>query len=687
MRPRVHLLCVVALLGLSAGLAITSLLGDSITYDEVSKLTAGMSALMTGDYRLAADHPPLGRVLPAVAVRLHGQTWLPPDDAAWRRANVNVAGRRWLFELNDGERLVRVGRLVVVLELIALCGVVYWAGRRVFGARAGLLALVLAVLSPTLLAHGRLVTLDVPIALALLLVLVTFARLLECITPVRVLLAAAALGAASVTKMSWPLALPALIAMGIYAVVCTPPLCVAWSAGRSGRKLPVPRGAAANGSSREPGIASNVRLSGRAGRIGVLFGLALLFALTTWLSIWTAYGWRWSMLAAPPAEDPAEIARIVAEQEQFRREFAPAWAGALYNARGEPQPGFAAALLRFAGERGLLPEAYVVGLAMVRQTTSGRASYFCGEYSDQGFAWYFPVAFAIKAPIATMALLIAGLVALVLRRRTRRDANASTTAFVRDPLLLVGLIVFVITYAGYVGASRFHIGHRLLLPIYPALFVLSGAAAHWLRWRTGRIFTGGAFVWLLGANLFIRPHYLAYFNELIGGPRRGHLYLADSNIDWGQDLWRLKTYAAAHPEQPLKLSYFGAADPHFYGFPLELLPSSIETGSIEPLPGGGTYVLSVTNLLGVYIEEAQPAYWADPRRAAEYARHWSWFAADLPAPLPPGLDAQALRRQFEQQRWGRFLFNLRQRPPDERVGYSMFVYLLTAEEIERLTIP
>ncbi|HSI32010.1 MAG: hypothetical protein ACAI43_21835, partial [Phycisphaerae bacterium] len=38
------------------------------------------------------------------------------------------------------------------------------------------------------------------------------------------------------------------------------------------------------------------------------------------------------------------------------------------------------------------------------------------------------------------------------------------------------------------------------------------------------------------------PDYLAFFNRLSGGPARGQEVLADSNIDWGQDVARLARY-------------------------------------------------------------------------------------------------------------------------------------------------
>jgi hypothetical protein len=36
--------------------------------------------------------------------------------------------------------------------------------------------------------------------------------------------------------------------------------------------------------------------------------------------------------------------------------------------------------------------------------------------------------------------------------------------------------------------------------------------------------------------------YLPFFNQLVGGPTHGSKYLADSNLDWGQDVARLSSY-------------------------------------------------------------------------------------------------------------------------------------------------
>ena len=55
----------------------------------------------------------------------------------------------------------------------------------------------------------------------------------------------------------------------------------------------------------------------------------------------------------------------------------------------------------------------------------------------------------------------------------------------------------------------------------------------------------------------IFPHYLPYFNEFIGGPDNGHKYLADSNIDWGQDLKLFDDYIDKNSISDFYISYWG----------------------------------------------------------------------------------------------------------------------------------
>lgn len=111
--------------------------------------------------------------------------------------------------------------------------------------------------------------------------------------------------------------------------------------------------------------------------------------------------------------------------------------------------------------------------------------------------------------------------------------------------------------------------------------------------------------WYAAGTLRVHPHYLAYFNEIAGGPARGYHSLVDSSLDWGQDLKGLATWLGARGITHVKLSYFGSADPAYYGIDAEMLPSTMSprpahvTREVRP---GDVLVVSATNLQGVYLE-------------------------------------------------------------------------------------
>ena len=99
------------------------------------------------------------------------------------------------------------------------------------------------------------------------------------------------------------------------------------------------------------------------------------------------------------------------------------------------------------------------------------------------------------------------------------------------------------------------------------------------------------------------PDYLPYFNEVVGGAANGHEYLADSNLDWGQDLKQLKAYVDEHELGRIHLDYFGSVDPDLYGIDHE--PMTFETLNLalaRPEGFRGTIAISATLLVGIYLE-------------------------------------------------------------------------------------
>lgn len=98
-------------------------------------------------------------------------------------------------------------------------------------------------------------------------------------------------------------------------------------------------------------------------------------------------------------------------------------------------------------------------------------------------------------------------------------------------------------------------------------------------------------VWYIYGAIKIYPYYLAYFNELVG-PQNATKVLADSNIDWGQDLKRLKKWLDDnHVNQPIKLYYFwtGHDGPRYYGIDYQPLGENDSTQK-------GMIVIGVTAL-------------------------------------------------------------------------------------------
>jgi hypothetical protein len=74
----------------------------------------------------------------------------------------------------------------------------------------------------------------------------------------------------------------------------------------------------------------------------------------------------------------------------------------------------------------------------------------------------------------------------------------------------------------------------------------------------------GLLLWQAISVISIYPHFLAYFNELAGGPNQGYIYTVDSNLDWGQDLKRLKKWVDEKGIDKIYVDYFGGGDAEYY---------------------------------------------------------------------------------------------------------------------------
>jgi hypothetical protein len=223
----------------------------------------------------------------------------------------------------------------------------------------------------------------------------------------------------------------------------------------------------------------------------------------------------------------------------------------------------------------------------------GHQTFAFGRYSESGWWWYFPAAWAVKTPIPILVASASG-AALVIAQGRRRPMRA-----------LILLLPPALALGSAMNASL-NIGVRHLLSMTPFLAVAGGLAGAW-AWRrglAGRLPTIVLALWLAAGTSAVHPDEMAYANEVSGGPEALWRRLTDSNVDWGQDLPALADHIGRYPLRRLYLAYFGSADPAAYGLRYTWAPAAgpaprrYDDG---PDPSGREWIaISVTNLSDVF---------------------------------------------------------------------------------------
>ncbi|HVU87090.1 MAG TPA: hypothetical protein VHD36_07200 [Pirellulales bacterium] len=668
---------VVFLLGCHFALGYSAAWQKSMTFDEGVHLTGGMIYWSLGDFRMHPENGNWSQRLAALPVYLSGVRFAPTQDDSWDEGSPWEISDHFLFHSgNDLESMLRRGRAVIGLASVALGLVVYLWSRKLFGAYGGLISLTLYAFSPTILANGFLTTSDLLATLFFTLSVGSVWMLLHRVTPLGLAAACVALSGLMLSKSSGVLIVP--IAAVLVAVRSTDSTPIEWRVRRSRQ------------------------VSGLGPQLALFAGIALLEVLGVFLVIWASYGFRYSAFAPEASNEVAQ--------------FHVTW-DTLYG--GLPQ--YVIAPLQVARDHHLLPEAFLFGFGYTLYS-GARPAFLDGVYRSAGSLSFFPLCFAWKTPLsmfAVLALAAAGCRFLRPRAGTgATDAPQRAWWYPLTPLVALWVLYWIIALK-----SGLNIGHRHILPTYPPLLILAGAAALWFRSpsvktvdgerrkrvipadpapRTvavARFMTMGALVLAAINAAWTWPNYLAYFNILSGGPDLAYRRLVDSSLDWGQDLKGLKRWLDAHPREAsdhgrVYLSYFGMADPEYYGIDAEpLFGFRTRWHDDRPPPAlrPGWYCLSATML--------QPVY-------GEYTGHWNKVYEQLYQTLrrafavavENGADLQTCHerapqlsdheltmalRSYDELRLGRLCSFLRQREPDAKIGYSLLLYRLTDADLER----
>jgi hypothetical protein len=196
--------------------------------------------------------------------------------------------------------------------------------------------------------------------------------------------------------------------------------------------------------------------------------------------------------------------------------------------------------------------------ALTDHNRAGHLSYFMGELRRSGWWNFYLVAIALKTPLPLLLASIAGCGWQL--HRSIRERRWTVMA----PVLAIGtILVFCSAY------SHINIGVRHVLILFPLMAIVSAAflTALWQRFkRTADRIVIAAFVAWQAVNVAqTHPDQLAYFNEIAG--QHPEQYLIDSDLDWGQDLRRLKNIVAERNIDKLAFIYRGTADMQREGLP------------------------------------------------------------------------------------------------------------------------
>jgi 4-amino-4-deoxy-L-arabinose transferase-like glycosyltransferase len=510
---------------------------QSATFDESCHTLAGYTYWTKGDFGINPENPPLVKLLAAVPLLAMPLRYSPPPQMFFK-VSCLVGGRQFLYSNNADAMLFRA-RMAAAMLTVLTALLVLAAASEMFAPAVGLLALLLFVFEPNLIAHGSLVTTDMGMTLFLLATVYSFYRYLKNPSVARLLLIGLCAGLALASKHSAVLLLPTLVLLALAETMQRD----------AGSKL---------------GAGGSLKCALRLGA-----SLAVVVVLSLGI-LWAFYGFHFPMRPSGPPTVPA-FSQYVPYMHHPRAE----------------------KLLTALAHYHLLPQAYLFGFADVAITPQHFSSYLFGKVYPHGRWFYFPAAFLIKSTIGVLLLLLFFPVAIALQRTSQR----------REFLFLAvpAAVYFLAAMGSDFNIGIRHIlpiyPFLLILAAYAAW-----SLGHSSFGRSGNawIYVVSALVLFhIVSSAHAFPNYLPYANEIWGGPANTYKFLTDSNVDWGQQLKLTKKYLDERGIQDCWFDYFGrmAADPGYYQIPCKTLPQRLGP-PVENMPAriAGTVLISATEL-------------------------------------------------------------------------------------------
>ncbi len=331
---------------------------QSPVFDEGCHILAGYSYWTRGDFGINPEHPPLVKLLATLPL-LPMSPHYPPPPGGFFKVTCFLGGRQFLFS-NDADAILTRARISAAGLTLLAAFLVFAAAYEFFGTTVGLIALLLFVFEPNLIAHGCLVTTDMAMALFLFATVYAFYRYVKKPSLVRLLVTSVAAGLCLASKYSGVLLLPILLLLAVSEAL----------------------------------LHKSDSVLARGGRARYLLRLTVSLVAVGFVSLvilWAFYGFRFQArpegkAIAPPFDAyVSQINRPVAEKA-----------------------------ISFVARHHLLPEAYLYGFTDVLIAPRYVTPYLFGKVYPHGL-WYYPLAtFVIKSTMGFLALLLILLLSVAL---------------------------------------------------------------------------------------------------------------------------------------------------------------------------------------------------------------------------------------------------------------------------------
>jgi hypothetical protein len=494
----------IAVLASSVLLMLPSAWGHSVTVVEFAHLPAGLAAWQRhslGIYRVCG---PVSKWFYSLGPYLAGTRVLYPpsfDTDVGPRHEWEIGKRFQIQHRETCQKIYRWSRLLPILvTILGGCLVCEWS-TRLFGVWQGIVSLCVWCWMAPVLAHGALVTSDMPSAVLMLLAARTFWGFLIRPTASTMLASGAALGFAQATKYTL------LILDPCWAVLL---IC---------RAIQLCRLRVSKDSETGPNARSIVDQPQPSTARLLAFGLGIL--LVSVIAIDASYGFRGLNFSL--SERDFKHSSLAREVQEIAKSSTTAW------------------LLHVPL---LIPIEFLRGLdVQLADTERLQSAYLLGQNRHGGWWYWYTLAALIKIPLPVLIIYTIAIIRLPAAMRCSNDLFWSISCLL-IPACEIFLAISATTGTGTNAAFRY------LLPSLALLCVYVGVAWDGLL-RIGRWSAAALLGWLLACAMVAVPDHLGWWNELGWAADRciGRPPLIGDSLDWGQDLLRLGSWIAEHSEQ------------------------------------------------------------------------------------------------------------------------------------------